>query len=655
MEPQQQQQILMQQQQQQRYQQQYQQYQQYYMQQQQQQTPIVAQVSAEMASLRQEFSRLSTIVMRVAQENDMLRTEMASLRNDVHSLRAAFAASSTPPQPPPSLLLSSPMVANINTNTTTSVLAPLTANTAPPTNTTTCANANNAIANSTQPSTNVAANNTPSSANANNASNSAAVSYLAFFDPDNDACCHFVAEDSEPNPDIDFAKHDPASSEAASSEDSSSTTVEQFLLQQDILEEMAPFMSSIPLPEYVTNMEKEATVTYQHEDRVGVIECSGDFTLSDCNLLIQDCSCFSSGSGLSKDVKSRWPEVLEVDSKTPASPKKLGHFSAVSTSDQVVFVNLYAHYENSRSKRKLCYQAMRLGLSRFISQLRNQKPIPERLKIGATFLGCSSPSSWELVKGMLQKIFTDMPIYIFTQPPVHVKLEGGQSQSTAPLLPPPPGQPVLTTTTQTESARLHVGFVPTSWSEAQLAYVFSVYGPLHQVVLLRNKQREESGTRAAFVDFKSRSAANAAIVALHNKHIPGINVKLSVGFAKSPAPMFASSPAIPGPVLQTPSPNAPPLSMGMPVGVPMVGPPPPTVPLAPVLPGVAIPIMAPQPPNPYVLPVGLPMMGVNMGALQQQQVAAAAAVAAAAQQQQQLQGGADAVDYSSPIPKRLKL
>jgi len=178
---------------------------------------------------------------------------------------------------------------------------------------------------------------------------------------------------------------------------------------QNITPKMKEFVCNIPLT-------KSAVTRYQsNESPTGVIEVHGDILESDCDVIIHCCNCFNTmGAGIAKLIKDRWPEAYDIDSKTPRRDRnKLGYFSSCLTSDNFTVINLYAQFDYGRPEdgRRLNYDALRVGLQRFLWQLDKQGARP---KIGTYYLGCSNAGGdiKEVLK-ILQTLFTEHPLYIY--------------------------------------------------------------------------------------------------------------------------------------------------------------------------------------------------------------------------------------------------
>ena len=78
---------------------------------------------------------------------------------------------------------------------------------------------------------------------------------------------------------------------------------------------------------------------------------------------------------------------------------------------------------------------------------------------------------------------------------------------------PPPPQP----STQSEH-RLFIGSLPKTCDERELESMMAPYGALEEVYLMREKREQGGASKcAAFVRYKTRQSAQAAVTALHEK------------------------------------------------------------------------------------------------------------------------------------------
>eukprot|EP01013_Petalomonas_cantuscygni_P038184 TRINITY_DN69235_c0_g1_i1.p1 TRINITY_DN69235_c0_g1~~TRINITY_DN69235_c0_g1_i1.p1 ORF type:complete len:338 (+),score=23.57 TRINITY_DN69235_c0_g1_i1:199-1212(+) len=110
--------------------------------------------------------------------------------------------------------------------------------------------------------------------------------------------------------------------------------------------------------------------------------------------------------------------------------------------------------------------------------------------------------------------------------------------------PPPPGP-----------QKLFVGRLGVAMNESHLLQIFSPYGEVATVVVLRDRATGQS-RRSAFVQFRSADAAKLAIRGVHHKVIAaGQDSPLEVRFAQPPRPRESSSTAATLPV--TTGPGAP--------------------------------------------------------------------------------------------------
>lgn len=68
------------------------------------------------------------------------------------------------------------------------------------------------------------------------------------------------------------------------------------------------------------------------------------------NLIIQGCNCFCiQGSGLAKEIRTRYPGAYDADKATAAGDKnKLGTYSMYNTRDGFTIVNGYTQYGFNR-------------------------------------------------------------------------------------------------------------------------------------------------------------------------------------------------------------------------------------------------------------------------------------------------------------------
>eukprot|EP00008_Paramoeba_atlantica_P010496 CAMPEP_0201493022 /NCGR_PEP_ID=MMETSP0151_2-20130828/35781_1 /ASSEMBLY_ACC=CAM_ASM_000257 /TAXON_ID=200890 /ORGANISM="Paramoeba atlantica, Strain 621/1 / CCAP 1560/9" /LENGTH=377 /DNA_ID=CAMNT_0047880147 /DNA_START=48 /DNA_END=1181 /DNA_ORIENTATION=- len=83
------------------------------------------------------------------------------------------------------------------------------------------------------------------------------------------------------------------------------------------------------------------------------------------------------------------------------------------------------------------------------------------------------------------------------------------------------------------SVKLFVGQVPKTYQEEDIQRLFSTYGTIHDLTILKDKVTQ-SHRGCAFVTFTSKEDADSAIAALHgNQVLPGMNNPIQVKYADS--------------------------------------------------------------------------------------------------------------------------
>ena len=131
-------------------------------------------------------------------------------------------------------------------------------------------------------------------------------------------------------------------------------------------------------------------------------------------------NCFNTmGSGIAKQIKSKFPEAFEADSKTECGGRsKLGSFSVGSvspenkTSPSIKFVyNLYGQFYYGRDSRKLNYEAIYTALAamRHDCVSRPVKRIGFPKNMGCMLAG----GKWSIVESMIHDIFDDPAFSVY--------------------------------------------------------------------------------------------------------------------------------------------------------------------------------------------------------------------------------------------------
>jgi O-acetyl-ADP-ribose deacetylase (regulator of RNase III) len=151
------------------------------------------------------------------------------------------------------------------------------------------------------------------------------------------------------------------------------------------------------------------------------------------DIIVHGCNCFNTmGSGIAKQLRENFPEVYDVDCRTPKGDKnKLGSFTVARidhwsmpkvTSDVYMpevkvfyVVNAYTQYEYGTNKQHFDYDAFQIFLYSFknyielmarsnIRQNETGKFTPvESLKIGLPMIGAGlAGGDWVRIVGMLR-------------------------------------------------------------------------------------------------------------------------------------------------------------------------------------------------------------------------------------------------------------
>lgn len=118
-----------------------------------------------------------------------------------------------------------------------------------------------------------------------------------------------------------------------------------------------------------------------------------------------------------------------------------------------------------------------------------------------------------------------------TMPP---PVSGPQHSGQHPALP-YPGQPVAPSSAQHRmtptAAKLFVGQLPFECTEERLRNLFSAYGKVEHIHILRDNNNRSRG--AAFVTYSTVREADTAIFTLHNRYRMLTNRAIQVSYAKN--------------------------------------------------------------------------------------------------------------------------
>ena len=148
---------------------------------------------------------------------------------------------------------------------------------------------------------------------------------------------------------------------------------------------------------------------------MSVIEVKGNLLKSKCTVIAHWCNCFNKrGAGIAAQIKKKWPGVYEADCKTQLGDKnKLGTFTFYSSKTKLIY-SLYTQYAYGTYMTQLKYDALETALIVMKQNLIN-KDLYISCKIGMPKIGCGlAGGDWNIVKDIIEKVFDDKDIYIYS-------------------------------------------------------------------------------------------------------------------------------------------------------------------------------------------------------------------------------------------------
>ena len=194
----------------------------------------------------------------------------------------------------------------------------------------------------------------------------------------------------------------------------------------DTVNEVMERFLEVPLSTTVLRNKESRSVTPKGPEENSVVVVNGQSVLdSDCDIIIHCCNCLHKmGAGIAKTLAFEYPDVYQKDLETPYNTSlKLGCYSSVLVSNRnmfksqipyVTFVNLYGQYRyGGRGRRYACYKAIRLGITRFVENLKKQG-CPPTVKIGTYWLGCYRAGGEMIyVREIFKRAFDNSPYKLF--------------------------------------------------------------------------------------------------------------------------------------------------------------------------------------------------------------------------------------------------
>lgn len=133
--------------------------------------------------------------------------------------------------------------------------------------------------------------------------------------------------------------------------------------------------------------------------------------------LIHQANCFHTmGTGIARDVRSRYPEAFEADKKTPYGLlTKLGTFSDAEVLPNRFICNMYGQYCYGRDKRYTDYEAVYSGLFsiKYWAQDNNINCL-----LIPHLMGCrNAGGDWQIVRAIIDSHFKDNPTVLICKKP----------------------------------------------------------------------------------------------------------------------------------------------------------------------------------------------------------------------------------------------
>ena len=135
---------------------------------------------------------------------------------------------------------------------------------------------------------------------------------------------------------------------------------------------------------------------------------------NDINVILHCANCQNTmGSGIAKQIKERYPEAYEADTRlAKTGGNKLGAFSSTSMKDTDSFfpaiINLYGQNFYGVEKRQLDYEAIYTAMSKVAHTL-DQIQLFEggNIVVGIPYkMGCDrAGGDWRIVEQMIQVVF----------------------------------------------------------------------------------------------------------------------------------------------------------------------------------------------------------------------------------------------------------
>lgn len=121
------------------------------------------------------------------------------------------------------------------------------------------------------------------------------------------------------------------------------------------------------------------------------------------DVIVHGCNCFHTmGAGLARQIKNKWPMVLETDKKTPFGLKtKLGSISYCSPKPNLVVVNAYTQFAYASVRRQTNYDA----LKRAFEEIADTFP---GMRIGYPKIGAGlGGGDWEIIAPLIEEALKD--------------------------------------------------------------------------------------------------------------------------------------------------------------------------------------------------------------------------------------------------------